>query len=117
MNYYRIFFTSSINKKHLLKVIKLSIEISKNRSKKIESKLFSKTMLEIVNKTPPKSFAGKIIDIKHCLQLSTYTPKFIFFSNYPESIQDSYKRFIEKQIRLNFNFKGIPIKIFFREKI
>lgn len=111
-----IFFTSSKNKKGLLKALKISIEISLNRSKKIESKLFNKILLKIINKTPPKSFAGKIIEIKHCLQLNSYAPKFIFFSNYPEYINDSYKRFIEKQIRLNFNFKGIPIKILFKNK-
>lgn len=111
-----IFFTSSKNKKSLFKAIKISLEISINRSKKIESKLFNKIMLEFINKTPPKSFAGKIININSCLQIDSYTPKFIFFTNYPEYINDSYKRFLEKKIRFNFNFKGIPIKIFFRKK-
>lgn len=112
-----ILFTSSKKKKHLLKAIQLSLDLSIKRSKKIESKLFNKIMLEIIQKTPPKAVAGKIIDIKHCVQIPTYTPKFIFFTNYSEYIDDSYKRFLEKQIRLNFNFTGIPIKIFFRKKL
>lgn len=111
-----ILFTSSKNKKDLLKAIQLSLKLFKKRNKKIESKIFNKIMLEIVQNTPPKAVAGKIIHITSCLQLPTYTPKFIFFTNYAEHIDASYKRFIEKQIRLNFNFTGIPIKIFFRKK-
>jgi GTP-binding protein len=41
---------------------------------------------------------------------------FAYFCNLPQYINDSYKRFLENKLRENFNFNGIPIKIFFRKK-
>jgi GTPase len=41
---------------------------------------------------------------------------FIFFCNYPKHLPDHYKRFLEKTIRRNFGFKGVPITLSFKTK-
>jgi GTP-binding protein len=43
-------------------------------------------------------------------------PSFAFFTNYPDDIKAPYKNYLENQLRANFNFKGVPIRIFFRKK-
>ncbi len=44
------------------------------------------------------------------------TPTFVFFANLPQYIKEPYKRYIENQLRENFNFSGVPIQIYFRKK-
>ncbi len=59
---------------------------------------------------------GRYIRIKYITQLKTATPMFAFFCNLPDDVKDSYKRFIENQIREHYDFTGVPIQIFFRKK-
>ncbi|XVC35091.1 MAG: ribosome biogenesis GTPase Der [Candidatus Karelsulcia muelleri] len=111
-----IFFTSSYKKKNLIKSLKTAIKIAFKLKLKIKTSLLNKIMLPIINKYPHPLINGKPITIKYCSQLPTYNPQFIFFSNSPNLIKKSYKRFIEKKLREKFNFTGIPIKILFRLK-
>ena len=60
--------------------------------------------------------SGKLIKIKFCTQLPAKTPQFAFFCNHPKLIKDAYRRFLENQLRKNYNFSGVTISIFFRKK-
>ena len=50
------------------------------------------------------------------MQLPTATPQFVFFANLPQYVKDPYKRYIENQLRENYNFSGVPIDVYFRQK-
>ncbi len=73
-------------------------------------------MLEIIRKNPPPTVKGKNIKIKYVTQLPTHAPSFAFFCNLPQYIKEPYKRYLENRIRENFEFTGVPIRIFFRKK-
>ncbi|WP_185851803.1 ribosome biogenesis GTPase Der [Blattabacterium cuenoti] len=112
-----ILFISAKNKVGINKIIPTAYQVLKRRKNRLKTNLLNRVMLPIMQKNPPLSGKKKLITIKYCTQLPTYnTPKFIFFSNFPQYIKESYKRFIEKNIRYHFDFRGVPIKIFFRKK-
>ena len=50
------------------------------------------------------------------MQLPTDLPQFVFFANLPKYIKDPYRRFVENKLHKKFNFEGVPLDIFFREK-
>ena len=50
------------------------------------------------------------------MHLPTDLPQFVFFANLPQYIKDPYRRFVENKLREKFNFEGVPLDIFFREK-
>ncbi|WGH27500.1 MAG: ribosome biogenesis GTPase Der [Candidatus Bostrichicola ureolyticus] len=111
-----IFFISSINKKGILPMMEAAMQLAENRKLKIKTSVLNKTLLPILQNTPPPSVKGKFIKIKYCTQLPTYTPQFVFFTNFPNYIKYSYKKFIENKMRIFFKLKGIPIGIHFRKK-
>ena len=111
-----IIFTSTINKQRIHKTLEAAMEVFENRTKKIPTSKLNDVMLEIIQATPPPAMKGKYIRIKFVQQLPTHAPSFAFFCNLPQYIPDSYKRFLENRLREQFNFKGVPIKIFFRKK-
>ncbi len=111
-----IIFASSLEKQRLLKVLDLALDVYNNRSQKITTSKLNDIMLECINKNPPPSTKGKYIKIKYCTQLPVKTPTFAFFANLPQYVKEPYKRYLENNIRRNFNFKGVPIDIFFRKK-
>jgi GTP-binding protein len=73
-------------------------------------------MLPIINQTPPPMNKDKVIRIKYVTQLKTSFPAFAFFCNLPQYVKDSYKRFLENQIREKWNYSGVPMEIYFRRK-
>ena len=92
------------------------MEVYKNRTQKIPTSTLNEVMQATIEKNPPPSIKGKYIKIKYVTQLPTYSPTFAFFCNLPQYVRDSYKRYLENQLRKNFNLTGVPIRIFFRKK-
>jgi GTP-binding protein len=50
------------------------------------------------------------------MQLPSPTPAFAFFVNLPQYLRDNYRRFLENKIREHWDFSGVPIMIYFRQK-
>lgn len=111
-----IVFISALNKQRLLKALEIAIDVNKNRKTRISTSKLNDIMLPFIEQNPPPATKGKYIRIKFCTQLPTKTPTFAFFANLPQYIKDPYKRYIENKLRESFDFKGVPIQIFFRKK-
>lgn len=111
-----IIFISALTKQRIFKAIETAVEVHKNRKNRIQTSKLNETMLEVIENYPPPATKGKFIKIKYCMQLPTPTPQFAFFANLPQYIKDPYKRFIENKLREHYNFNGVPITIYFRQK-
>ncbi|WP_267739995.1 ribosome biogenesis GTPase Der [Myroides injenensis] len=111
-----IIFTSTVTKQRLLKALETAVEVFENRKQRISTSKFNEAMLPIVERTPPPAIKGKYIKIKYCMQLPSPTPQFVFFANLPQYIKEPYKRFMENKLREIYNFSGVPIEIYFRQK-
>jgi GTP-binding protein len=111
-----IIFTSVLTKQRIYQAIEAAIRVHENRTKKISTSVLNEVLLPIIHATPPAAVKGKYIKIKYVQQLPTYAPAFAIFCNLPQYVQDSYKRFIENKLRKEFDFEGVPIKVFFRKK-
>jgi GTP-binding protein len=105
-----------LTKQRIFKAIETAVEVFENRKTKISTSKFNDTMLEIVKTYPPPATKGKYVKIKYCMQLPTLTPQFAFFCNLPQYVRDPYRRFVENKLREIYNFSGVPITIYFRQK-
>ena len=111
-----IVFISALTKQRIFDAIRIAMEVNQRREYKIPTKKLNDFILPIIEQKPPPSTKGKYIKIKFCRQLPTKYPQFAFYCNLPQYIKDHYKRFLENQLRKNFNFLGVPIDIFLRKK-
>ncbi len=112
-----IIFTSAVTKQRVFKVLETAKEVYLNSKTKISTAKFNEEMLPIIEAYPPPSIKGKYIKIKYCMQLhETRVPSFLFFANLPQYVKDPYKRFLENKIRSKWNFHGVPMNIFIRQK-
>jgi GTP-binding protein len=111
-----ILFTSTLTKQRLLKALEETVKVFESRKKRIATSKFNDVMLKVIENYPPPALKGKYVKIKYCMQLPTPTPQFVFFANLPQYVKDPYKRFLENKIRENFDFSGVPIDIYIREK-
>lgn len=111
-----IIFTSVINKQRILDVLKAATTVYENYSRKIPTSKLNEAMLPEIENYPPPALKGKYIKIKFITQLPSPSPSFAFFCNLPQYVKDPYKRFLENRLREHFNFNGVPIQIFLRQK-
>jgi ribosome-associated GTPase engA len=111
-----IYFTSAITKQRILKTLEGAMQVYKNRSKRIATSALNEQMLAVIEKTPPPAYKGKYVRIKYVTQLPTPWPSFAFFANLPQYVRAPYKRFLENKLREFFDFQGVPIQVFIRQK-
>ena len=112
-----IIFTSAVTKQRVFKVLETAKEVYLNSKTKISTAKFNEEMLPLIEAYPPPSTKGKYIKIKYCMQLhETRVPSFLFFANLPQYVKEPYKRFLENKIRDKWNFHGVPMNIFIRQK-
>ncbi|AWA31329.1 ribosome biogenesis GTPase Der [Flavobacterium magnum] len=111
-----ILFVSALTKQRLLKALEASVQVFESRKQRIPTSKFNDHMLKVIESYPPPALKGKYVKIKYCMQLPTNTPQFVFFANLPQYVKEPYKRFLENKIREKWDFSGVPIDIYIREK-
>lgn len=111
-----VVFTSNVTKKRILKTLEEALAVHERRSMRIPTSQLNDILLPIIEDYPPPSLKGKYIKIKYITQLPSSSPAFAFFCNLPQYIKDPYKRYLENRMREEFDFTGVPIRLFFRQK-
>ena len=114
---FTIIFASALTKQRIFRVLEEAQKVYENRTNKVSTAKLNEVMLPIIENTPPPSIKGKYIKIKYCMQIpDTRVPSFVFYANLPQYVKETYRRFLENQIREHWNFTGTPINVFIRQK-
>ena len=111
-----IVFISVLEKQRISQALDAALQVYENRTRRITTSKLNEVMQDVIARNPPPSHRGAFIKIKYITQLPTYYPAFAFFCNNPKYVKPSYKNYLENQMRKHFDFQGVPISIFFREK-
>lgn len=116
LDYIPIVFVSALTKQRVTKIVELCREVQERRQRRISTSELNGALLEEIEKTPPPSVSGRDLRINYITQVGTQPPVFAFFSNHPELIPDSYKRFLERKMRDVFELEGVPVSFLFKRK-
>jgi GTP-binding protein len=111
-----ILFISVIDKTRIFRAVEAALEVYENRQRKITTAQLNEVMLQAVEAYHPPVVRGYPLKIKYVTQLPTPVPSFAFFCNFPDDVKQPYKNYLENKLRENFNFKGVPVRLFFRKK-
>jgi GTP-binding protein len=115
-DYVPIVFISALEKQRVYKVIDIAKRVYAEQNKRISTNKLNSVMLKVIQETPPSSSSGKEIKLNYVTQVKTNPPAIAFFANEPKLVQDKYKRFLERKLRENFGFEGVPLSLYFRKK-
>jgi GTP-binding protein len=117
IDYLPVIFVSALTKKRIYKLVEMCLIIHEERKKKVPTSELNNKLLKVIEKSPPPATqTGKEVKIKYITQVGEHYPIFLFFTNYPKNVPDNYKRFLEKLIRSNFGFEGVPFTMSFKQK-
>ena len=114
LTHHPMLFISVLQNLRVRGILKLTLQVYKERQRKIKTKELNDFIKKATTQYPPPAVKGKNISIKYGTQVHHSPPIFAFFTNHPDLIPIHYIRYIENNLRNYFGFIGVPIKLSFR---
>jgi GTP-binding protein len=111
-----IMFVSAITKQRVPKILELVKKVDEEQNMRVSTSRLNELLGEDISFFPPRSRSGKELKINYVTQVRVKPPVFSFFCNFPDLIDDNYKRYLENSIRKHFPFSGVPIVLSFKSK-
>lgn len=111
-----IVFVSAVTRQRMVKIIELAKTVHAERHKRISTGKLNDTVLDAIKTQPPPSVKGHDLRINFLQQPQVAPPVFLCYTNYPKLIPENYIRYLERVIRENFGFDGVPLTVVFKQK-
>lgn len=107
---------SAKEKKGLARIFNVSLDLLQKWSTHIPTAQLNKWFSATIAKNPPPLVNGMPIKLKYITQTNIRPPTFVVFANRAEHLPKSYERYLLNQLRTSFDFAGIPLRIFVRQR-
>jgi ribosome-associated GTPase EngA len=111
-----IVFLSALDHKRVHTLFPAILQAYEANQRRISTSVLNDVITDAVAMFPPSEFNGGKIKFYYSSQVGINPPTFAFFVNEPRYLHFSYQRYLENQIRKNFDFFGTPIKFEFRKR-
>ena len=112
---YPFLFISALTRRRVSNIMKIADQVHQARQQKINTKLLNEFLRETIKKLAIPAVKGRLIRIKFINQVRAAPPLIVCHTNYPKLVPVNYRRYLENQLREAFNFRGVPIKLSFRQ--
>lgn len=116
MTYSPILTVSALSRKRITNVFSLIDKIIVEYSKRISTHELNLFLRDAVSIKPPPLVKGKSVRIYYIAQVRTEPPGFVLFTNKKEGIKKQYLKFLESRLRERFSFKGVPIRLYVKQR-
>jgi GTP-binding protein len=116
MDFAPIIFVSAVTGQRAPKIFDLIDEVYGQYTKRIGTSPLNDLVEKSVQKNPMARYANRQMHISYATQTDIKPPTFVFFVSNTKGIHFSYERYLMNQIRSNFGFEKVPLKIVFRKK-
>ena len=111
-----LIFSSAKEERNLAKIFEMASAINKRRSQEITTSKLNVWLQASVSKQPPAGLKDRQPKLNYVTQIGRQPPTFAIFGRFVDYLHWSYKRFLERRLREEFDFQGTAIKLQFREK-
>ena len=116
LDYARIVFTSAKTGQRVDQIFPLILESYENSRKRVQTSVLNDVLVDAQLMNPTTTFNGGRLKIFYANQVAVCPPTFVLFSNDPQYLHFSYKRYLENRLREAFGFEGTPIHIICRKR-
>ena len=116
LSYVPKIFISAHEKQRVFKTLEVILRIHEERQKRIATPELNRFLATIMEETPPPAVKGRDMRLHYVTQPATEPPLFVFWMRHPELIADHYRRYLERRLREQYGFEGVPIRLAFRQK-
>lgn len=71
---------------------------------------------EVIRQAPAPVYGTRDVKFYYLVQTHQVPPSFIAFANFPDGVDNSYRRFLSKRIKERWGLEGVPIRIYAMKK-
>lgn len=107
-----IVFISALTGRGLKDLFETIEEVRQKLYMKISTHDLNEFFMRAIRKAPSPVWNTKNVKFYYLTQTRQFPPSFIAFANHPEGVDNSYRRFLSKQIKEEFHLEGVPIRLF-----
>ncbi|KAG9139307.1 hypothetical protein Leryth_011296 [Lithospermum erythrorhizon] len=112
-----VVYSTAMVRHSVEKIIVAASMVEKERSRRLSTATINQVVREAVAlKPPPRTRGGKRGRVFYCTQAAIRPPSFVFFVNDAKLFSDTYRRYMEKQLRASAGFIGTPIRLLWRNR-
>ncbi len=114
LSYAPIIFISAHTGQRVMKILDFVALICNQMQRKVPTSAMNRLLRSCQERHKPPAYKGREVKIRYITQVRIWPPAFIAFSNYPEGITSSYKRYLVGRIREGLDINNSPLKLSFR---
>ncbi|ECZ6120394.1 TPA: ribosome biogenesis GTPase Der [Campylobacter jejuni] len=114
--YAPVISVSALSGKRVHILLDKILQIFENFTQKIQTSKLNTLIENATREHPLPHDYGKLVKIYYAVQYDLAPPKIALIMNRPKALHFSYKRYLQNQIRKEFNFEGVPLVIASRKK-
>lgn len=107
---------SALTGRSVDKIWALVAQVCENRSRQVPTSALNDLLQRLRETGHTVSRDRKRLRIMYGTQTGNKPPVFAFFCNYPEVVDDNFRRYLENRLRENFDLEGTPVRLRFRRK-
>ena len=117
LDWSRMIFISALNGQRVQNIFQHAIDAVDQHRRRVTTSVVNEVIKEAISwRSPPTKRSGKQGKIYYGTQVRNKPPTFTLFVNDPKLFGITYRRYIEKQIRINLGFEGTPLVLLWRGK-
>ncbi|MDO8753585.1 MAG: ribosome biogenesis GTPase Der [Anaerolineales bacterium] len=111
MDYVPILFISAKTGQRVDQVLPMALRVQEERLARLTTSTINSIIHKAQDLHPHPTHAGRALKMFYGTQVRSDPPTFMIYVNEPSLMHFSYLRYIENQIRAEYNFLGTPIRI------
>lgn len=116
LSFVPVLFISALTGWRVDRLLDVVLGVASERRKRVPTAELNQVLDRLVARAQPPSYRGRPVRIKYGTQVRADPPVISFFCNQPKGVKDSYKRYLENNLRKTFGFEGVPLTLVFKRK-
>ena len=110
-------FISALNGQRVERIFPLAALAVEQHRRRVSTAVVNEVLQEALSwRSPPTTRGGRQGRLYYGTQVASRPPSFTLFVNEPKLFGDTYRRYVERQIRQGLGFEGSPVRLFWRGK-
>lgn len=111
-----VLYISALTGKGIHRILPLVLEVYAEFNKRVSTSDCNRLLEDAMNTHSVPQRASKQVKLNFMTQVRVRPPTFTIWTNTPDGVDDSYKRFLVNKLRERWGFMGTPIRLQFRRK-
>jgi GTPase len=116
LHYIPKLFISCLDMQRVHRVLETVLRVHEERQKRIDTPELNRFLQRVMAMNAPPAIKGRDMRLQYMTQPAAEPPLFVFWTRHPEFIQDGYHRFLERELRAQYGFEGVPLRLAFRKR-